>query len=95
MSLQIRDSYHVPEMTARVARTIFPEGNLVMRMYDELALLFRDQAFADLYPRVGQPAATPFRLAFVTLLQFLEGLTDRQTADAVRTRIDLEVSALS
>jgi transposase len=59
-----------------------------MRMYDELALLFRGQVFADRYPRVGQPAATPFRLAFVTLLQFMEGLTDRQTADAVRTRID-------
>jgi transposase len=59
-----------------------------MRMYDELAMLFRDQEFADLYPTVGQPAVAPFRLAFVTLLQFLEGLTDRQAADAVRTRID-------
>lgn len=50
--------------------------------------LFRDREFADLYPTVGQPAEVPFRLAIVTLLQFMEGLTDRQAADAVRTRID-------
>ena len=50
MSLQAQASYRVPEITAQVARTIFPEGNLVMRMYDELAILFRDPEFADLYP---------------------------------------------
>src|SRR5215207_2536700 len=88
MSMQAQATYRVPETTARVARTIFPEGNLVMRTYDELVMLFCDQEFADLYPTVGQPAAAPFRLAFVTLLQFMEGLTDRQAADAVRTRID-------
>ncbi len=88
MSLQAQESYRVPETTAKVAKTIFPDGNLVMRMYDELEMLFRDPVFADLYPAVGQPAAAPFRLAFVTLLQFMEGLTDRQAADAVRTRID-------
>ena len=88
MSLQAQASYRVPETTAQVARAIFPDGNLVMRMYDELEMLFRDATFADLYPMVGQPAAAPFRLAFVTLLQFIEGLTDRQAAEAVRTRID-------
>jgi transposase len=88
MSLQAQESYRVPETTAQVARTIFPQGNLVMRMYDELETLFRDPEFADLYPSVGQPAAAPYRLAFVTLLQFMECLTDRQAADAVRARID-------
>lgn len=36
----------------------------------------------------GQPAAAPWRLALVTLLQFAESLSDRQAADAVRSRID-------
>ena len=85
MSLQAQAAYRVPETTAQVARAIFPEGNLVMRLYDEMEMLFRDPTFADLYPMVGQPAAAPFRLAFVTLLQFMEGLTDRQAAEAVRT----------
>ena len=88
MSLQPQVLYLVPEETARVARAIFPTGNLVMRMYDELGMLFHDLDFADLFPPQGQPAEAPTRLALVTLLQFLEGLTDRQAADAVRTRLD-------
>ncbi|MEI7645098.1 MAG: IS1182 family transposase [Chloroflexales bacterium] len=88
MSLQPQAIYCVPEDTARVARAIFPQGNLVMRMYDELGMLFGDADFADIFAKEGQPAVSPVRLALVTLLQFWEGLTDRQAADAVRTRID-------
>lgn len=88
MSLQPEVIYCVPEETARVARAIFPHGNLIMHMYDQLGMLFRDADFADLFPAEGQPAEAPARLALVTLLQFWEGLTDRQAADAVRTRID-------
>jgi transposase len=88
MSLQPCDSYRIPPETARVARAIFPDGNLVMRLYDELGLLFHDRDFADLFAVRGQPAEAPLRLALITLLQFMEGLTDRQAADAVRTRID-------
>mgnify|MGYP001287379409 CR=1 FL=1 len=80
--------YQVPEETARVARAIYPDGNLVMQVYDELTMLFDDRDFADLFPIQGQPAESPAKLALVTLLQFMEGLTDRQAADAVRTRID-------
>lgn len=36
----------------------------------------------------GRPAVAPGVLALVTVLQFAEGLSDRQAADAVRTRID-------
>jgi transposase len=59
-----------------------------MRIRDELANIYTDQDFADLFPTRGQPAACPWRLAVVTVLQFLEGLTDRQAADAVRGRLD-------
>ena len=59
-----------------------------MMMRDELGTIYRDDQFADLYPSVGQPAEMPWRLALVTILQFAENLTDRQTADAVRGRID-------
>src|SRR4051812_11525510 len=44
--------------------------------------------FADLYPRRGQPALPPRKLALVTVLQFAEDLSDRRAADAVRGRID-------
>ena len=88
MSLQPQAMYCVPEETALVARAIFPSGNLVLQIYDQLDMLFRDADFADLFPHQGQPAEAPVRLALVTLLQFWEGLTDRQAADAVRTRLD-------
>jgi transposase len=39
-------------------------------------------------PREGQPGLPAWRLALVTVLQFLENLSDRQAAEAVRARID-------
>jgi hypothetical protein len=47
-----------------------------------------DFQISDLFPERGQPAKSPARLAWVTVLQFAEGLTDRQAAEAVRGRID-------
>jgi transposase len=78
----------VPAETARVVRAAFPKGNVVMHVRDDLANIYTDQDFADLFPTRGHAAACPWRLAVVTLLQFLEGLTDRQAADAVRSRLD-------
>ena len=89
MSLQPQGVYLVPEETARVARAAFPRGNnLAMLMRDHLGMIFDDQQFAALFSPTGQPAASPFRLALTTVLQFTEGLSDRQAADAVRSRID-------
>ena len=82
MSLHAQPSYPIPEETQRVAKAIFPDGNLVMRMRDELGELYADSMFQELFPTRGQPAESPGRLALVTVLQFLEGLTDRQAADA-------------
>src|SRR5262245_16760626 len=78
----------VPELTARVARAAFPKGNPYLRLRDELGSVFRDADFAALYPRRGQPALPPWKLALVTVMQFAEDLSDRQAADAVRGRID-------
>ena len=88
MSLQPSSTYSVPEHTARVARAAFPKGTLCLRLYDELGTIFTDHDFADLFAHRGQPAEAPFRLALITVLQFLEGLADRQAAEAVRARID-------
>jgi transposase len=41
-----------------------------------------------LFARRGRPAEAPWRLALVTVMQFAEGLSDRQAAEAVRARID-------
>ena len=78
----------VPDDTARVARAAFRTRNPYLILRDRLGTLFTDADFADLYPKRGQPAYAPWRLALVTLMQFREGLSDRQAAEAVRARID-------
>jgi transposase len=78
----------IPTETARVARAAFPKGTVVMRLRDELRELYRDEDFSRFYPVRGQPGLAPWRLALVTLLLFLEDLSDRGAADAVRARID-------
>jgi transposase len=70
-----------------MARAAFPHGNIVMQLRDELGTIYTDEAFADLFPTHGQPAFAPWRLALVTIFQFMESLTDRQAADAVRDRL--------
>lgn len=90
VSLQPHAVSCVPEDTACVARAIFPDGTLVMRMDNEMDMLFRDGDFADVFVSVGLPAESPVRLALVTLLQFWEGSTARQATDAVRARIDCQ-----
>ncbi len=78
----------IPEMTAKVAHAAFPKGNVAMKIRDTLGTIFDDEQFADMYPRLGQPAESPARLAMVSILQFMEDLTDREAANAVRRRID-------
>jgi transposase len=88
MSLRPEEIPPVPEETRRIAQAAFPHGNVYMRMRDELGTLYDDQLFARLFPTRGQPAASPWRLALTTVRQCAEGLSDRQAADAVRSRID-------
>ena len=88
MSLRSEPFPKVPEETARVTRAAFPKGNLYLKMRDELGTFYEDADFADLFPSRGQPAFSPWRLALITVMQFAEGLSDRQAAEAVRSRID-------
>ncbi|GGV46096.1 hypothetical protein GCM10010245_72270 [Streptomyces spectabilis] len=73
-----------------MARAAFPKGSLAIRVRDELGVLFCDEEFVGLFPTRGKPAWSPGRLAFVLVWQFVEGLTDRQAAEAVRARIDVK-----
>src|SRR5918998_4982314 len=88
MSVQPRPWLEVPEQTAAVARAACPKGTLAMRVREELPGLFADEQFASAFVVAGKPGISPGQLALVTVLQFVENLTDRQAADAVRGRID-------
>jgi transposase len=89
MSLRPMPIGEIPTETARVAAAAFPKGTLVMRLRDEFPGLLEDADFRPLYSTSrGRPGLAPWRPALVTVLQFLERLSDRQAADAVRARID-------
>ncbi|MBW4660245.1 MAG: IS1182 family transposase [Drouetiella hepatica Uher 2000/2452] len=88
MSLAFEPIPLVPGETERVAKAAFPKGNPYLTLRDELGPIFADADFANLFSTTGQPAVPPWRLALVTLMQFRENLSDRQAADAVRSRID-------
>jgi transposase len=95
MSLQVKPESTVPEGTVRVARAAFPKGNPYLTLRDELQTIYTDSLFSPLFSPLGQPAETPWRLALVTILhaQRAEGLSDRQAAEAVRSRIDWTLRA--
>src|SRR5215216_4263228 len=88
MSMQSPLGYGIPEETARVAQAAFPKGNLYMQMQAELGMIYTNTQFASLFSSPGQSAEDPARLALILVMQELEGLSDRQAADAVRSRID-------
>jgi transposase len=88
MSLHTEPVGPVPEETVRVARAAFPKGNVYMQLRDVLGAIYDDASFRPLFAARGRPAESPWRLALVTVMQFAEGLSDRQAAEAVRARID-------
>ena len=88
MSLHSQQIPPVPSQTVLVAKAAFPKGNLYIRLRDELGVLYQDYEWEKLYSLYGQPGYTPWRLAMVLVMQFLENLSDRQAAEAVRGRID-------
>jgi transposase len=88
MSLQAPLFYLIPEETVRVAQAAFPKGNPYMRMRDTFGPIYTNPEFAALFSSTGQPAEAPAHLALITIMQFAEGLSDGQAADAVRGRID-------
>jgi transposase len=90
MSLYPWSIFEVPEETTRIAQAAFPKSNIYIRIRDQFGVFFKDEQFTELFSQRGQPAYSPWRLALVLVVQFIEDLSDRQAAEAVRGRIDLK-----
>lgn len=89
MALQSHRIPPVPPATAAAVHAAFPKGNLYVDLRAEFGTLYTDDLFADVYPVRGRPVIVrPWRLALVLVMQYIEGLTDRQAADAVRRCMD-------
>jgi transposase len=89
MALRSQPLPPVPEATVAAVQAAFPKGNPYIALRAEFGALYDDQLFADLYPPLGRPVdVAPWRLALVMVMQYIEGLTDRQAADTVRRCMD-------
>lgn len=90
MTLHPTPTDPIPEDTARAARAASRQDNPYLLMRDRFGTIFGDLDFAALYPRRGQPGYAPWRLALVTLVQYIEHLPDEAVADQVALRLDLK-----
>ena len=61
----------IPEETARVAHAAFRKGTVFMRMRDAFGPFYTDEDFASLFPSRAQSAESPWRLALVTVMQYV------------------------
>ena len=89
MTLRPQPIPAVPALTAAAVHAAFPKGNIYVDLRAEFGIVFDDSLFLDLYAATGHPVeVAPWRLALVLIMQYMEGLTDRQAADAVRRCMD-------
>jgi IS5 family transposase len=76
-----------------LCRQLVPEGSVYAFLADHRAELFPHEAFADLFPSgTGRPSVRAEVIASAMVLKELEGLSDRQAADALRCDIRWKVA---
>lgn len=79
---------------AALSRHQVPEDSVHAFLADHRRELFPDEMFADLFPSGrGRPSVPADVVATVMVLQSLEGLSDRDAANQLRTNIGWKVAA--
>jgi transposase len=78
----------MPKELAKLGPKLLPPGSPYRLVGEQLYEQYDEAEFADLYHAEGKPALSPILLGFVTAFQYLEGLSDREAAAAVRLRLD-------
>ena len=73
---------------------LVPEGSVHRFLADHRGRVFPDEMFADLFPSGrGRPSVPADVIATVMVLQALEGRSDREAIDALRTNLKWKVAA--
>jgi len=76
-----------------LCRRLVPVGSVYALLADHRSELFPDELFADLFPSSrGRPSVPADVMATAMILKELEGLSDRQAADALRCDIRWKVA---
>jgi transposase len=78
----------MPKETARAANAIFGRSNFYIVIGEYLEVILENIEFQDLSEKEDAPKLEWVICALITFFQFVEGLTDAQAVDAIRTRID-------
>jgi hypothetical protein len=78
---------------AALCRQLVPDASMYAVLADHRLKLFPDEMFADLFPSGrGRPSVPGDVMATALVLKELEGLSDRQAADALRCDIRRKVA---
>jgi transposase len=88
MSMKPQGLEPIPEETVQIVRNALRKGSSITNLRDALGPTYDDEPFAHLFPKQGRKAEAPWRLALITVFQFMEGLSDRQAAEMVSNRLD-------
>jgi hypothetical protein len=81
MSIHPQAIGSIPEETVRVARAVFPRGNIYLTMRDQLGTLYEDQDFAASFPNEDglrkRPSSSPWFVSSNSLKGSLIGKQQR------------------
>ena len=84
----------MPKDTQRVGKMLLRKNDPYRIIGDQLFEKWKEEEFADLYAREGKPGYSPVILAFVSAFQLMEGLADRQAAQALRMRLSTNIKVM-
>ncbi len=77
----------MPAELVPIGAKVLPPDSPYRLVGDQLYEQYDEADFADLYHAEGKPAVSPVDLALVTAFQFLENLSDREAAEALRLNL--------
>lgn len=90
------DLSHYNQLNLFGADMIYPEllepGDLCYTIKEEITPLVKDTDFEDMYKDGGRPPVSPRILLLVTIMQFLEKLSDRAAATNLKFRLDWKIA---
>ena len=88
MSLKQAFPKEIPATTRDAVEAMLPADSVCRLLGDKAEEIIDESALAAMYHQTGRGGINPVLLCFVLVLQFLEKLPDRQTAEMVKVRMD-------
>ena len=81
MCLKVKPPWPMPAETAEVGKKLLKAESAYRLIGEKLFEQLHERDYADLFPPEGQPGLSPIILAFVTVFQYMEKMSDRQAAE--------------